>query len=110
MDDRDVKTAKIAYDVTTLMRVLPWLLVDKRSPQHLVKAALTDSRGFIESNVDDKSRDRAALLKGLIYNWGTNTGHSFDASTVEALARLITTEVDDVYTTLYDDGLKGDKA
>ncbi len=111
MED-DLKSIKISYDLATLFRVLPWALFqgDQRNPQLLVKAALNESREFIEANIADPTRDRKSLMRGLVYNFMQSMGANVDPASVELIVSLVSDQVDEVTSTLYDDDLNGEKA
>ena len=77
---KEIKAIKAAYDVSTLMRVLPWifLMQDQRGPAILTKIAFEETKGFLESNINDASRSRQSLMRGLMINWFQAMGLRLD--------------------------------
>jgi len=106
----DLKMTRVAYDVATLYTILPWIFMygDKRNPQLLAKAALTQVKEFIETT--DHTKDRKALMRGLMINFMQRIGSSIDPNVIESVTATVASQVDEVITALYDDNLSGEEA
>lgn len=109
-DERDIRQTKAAYDLATLFRVLPWILLmgDQRGPQALVRAALDESRRFLESYVDDPTRDRRALMRGLSMTWFQTIGVQVNPDVLEAVIGLVAQQVDALIDEQFSSGLDGE--
>lgn len=108
----ELRAKQTGYDVATLFRVAPWIILmgDKRSPEALVKQALSDSRAFIEAHCADPSRDRRALMRGLLVNWCRSMSIDLDPRIVELIVGLVSQAVDEAVTSQIDPGLEGEIA
>lgn len=111
-NDNDLRTRQVCYDIVTLFRVAPWIFVmgDKRAPKALVDAALADAKGFIEAHNADPTKDRRALMRGLLISWLNAMGVNPDPNGIEMIVSLIAQSVDAVVTSQFDDGLRGESA
>lgn len=108
----ETRLRQTGYDLATLFRVVPWIFLmgDQRPPATLVRAALAETREFIEAHASDPNRDRRALMRGLLINWLQAMGASADPRAIETITTLVAQAVDEIVTSQYDDGLTGEQA
>lgn len=109
---KEIKMFKVAHDVSTLVRVLPWIFMmqDQRGPAALTKMAFDETKGFLESDNSDPTRDRKAFMRGLMMNWFNAMGIRVDPNAIEMITGLIAQQVDGYIDPMYDDGIEAEKA
>ena len=108
----DTRAIQTGYDIATLFKAATWIIMmrDQRPPQVLVQMAFNESKDFIEAHVADQTRDRRALMRGLLTHVCVSQGVQPDPGFIEMMVGLVVQVVDKGVTSQWETGLQGESA